>query len=71
MTLAKAMGVAAGYLLITQTIFSLMEPEGLGWTLGTAGAGMGIGTLAFLLVRRAGQRRFTTVLGREDDSSSS
>jgi hypothetical protein len=71
MALAKALGVAAGYLLTTLTIFSLMEPEGLGWTLATAGVGMGIGTLAFLLVKRAGQRRFTTVFGRKDDSSSS
>ncbi len=71
MTLAKALGVAAGYLLVTQTMFSLLEPEGLGWTLATTGAGMGIGTMAFLLVKRAGQRRFTTVFGRDNDTSGS
>ncbi len=71
MTLAKALGAAAGYLLITLTMFSLMQPDGLGSALATAGAGMGIGTVLFLLVKRAGQRRLTTLFGRNDDSSSS
>lgn len=70
-TLAEALGAITGYLLIAVAMLSLVEPHGLGWTLTTAGAGVGIGTAGFLLVKRFGQRRFTTVLGRYDDTSSS
>ena len=63
-TMAKALGVTTGYLLILATMLSLVEPQGLGWTLATAGAGMGAGTAALLLVKRVGQKGFTTVFGR-------
>ena len=66
MTLAKVLGATTGYLLIAVTMLSLLEPQGLGWTLATAGAGMVVGTAAFLLAKRAGQQRFTTVFGRND-----
>lgn len=68
-TMAKPLGVTAGYLLIVATMISLLEPQGLGWTLATAGAGIGAGTAALLLVKRAGQQGFTTVFRRNDDTS--
>jgi len=68
--LATALGAMAGYLLIVVTMLSLFEPQGLGWTLATASAGLGTGTAAFLLVKRVGQRHFTTVFGRNDDTPS-
>ncbi len=68
-TMAKALGVTAGYLLILLTMLSVLEPEGLGWTLATAAAGMGVGTAALLLAKRVGQRGVTTVFGRNDDGS--
>jgi len=69
-TMAMAVGVTTGYLLIVAMMLSLLEPEGLGWTLATAGTGLGAGTAAFLLLRRAGQRGFTTLFGKHDDTSS-
>ena len=71
MTLAKTLGAATAYLIISVTMLSLLEPEGLGWTLATAGTGIVAGTASLLLARRARQRGFTTVLGKNDDSSSS
>jgi len=65
-TMAKAFGVTTGYLLFVVTMLSILEPKGLGWTLATAGAGLGAGTAALLLVRRAEQRGVTTVFGRND-----
>ncbi len=69
MTLAKALGATTAYLLIVVAMLSWLEPQGLASTLATAGAGLGAGTAAFLLVRRAGRRGFTTVFGRNDASS--
>ena len=69
-TMAKALGVTTGYLLILATMLSLLEPQGLGWTLATAGAGLGIGTAALLLVKRLGRQGLTTVFGRNDDTPS-
>jgi hypothetical protein len=71
MTLAKVLGAATAYLLIAATMLSLLEPEGLGWTLATAGTGVVAGTAVLLLVRRSRQRGFTTILGRNDDTTSS
>ena len=68
-TMTIAVGGTTGYLLILVTMLSLLEPEGLGWTLATVGAGMGAGTAAFLLVKRAGQQGFTTLFGKNDDTS--
>lgn len=67
-TMSVAVGVPAGYLLILAAMLSLLEPEGLGWTLATVGTAMSAGTAAFLLVKRAGQRGFTTLFGKNDDS---
>jgi hypothetical protein len=65
-TMAKVLGVITGYLVILATMFSLLEPEGLGWTLATAGTGLGAGTVAFLLVKRAARRGFTRLLSKND-----
>ncbi len=65
-TMAKVLGVMTGYLAILATMFSLLEPQGLIWTLATAGTGLGAGTVAFLLVKRAGRRGFTRLLSKND-----
>lgn len=69
-TMAKVLGVTTGYLLIVATMLSLLEPQGLGWTLATAAAALGAATAALLLIKRATQQGFTTVLGRNDGTSS-
>jgi hypothetical protein len=66
-TMAKVLGVMTGYLVILAAMFSLLEPEGLGWTLATAGTGLGAGTVAFLLVKRAGRRGFARLFSKNDD----
>jgi hypothetical protein len=67
-TMAEILGVMTGYLVILATMFSLLEPQGLSWTLATAGMGLGAGTAAFLLVKRAGRRGFTRLLSKNDDT---
>lgn len=62
-TMAAALGVMSGYLAILAIMFSLLEPQGLGWTLVTAGTGLAGGTAAFLLVKWAGRRGVTRLLG--------
>ena len=68
-TMAKALGVTTGYLIIVVTMLSIIEPEGLRWMLATAAAGMVVGTSALLLIRRAEQNRLRTILGRNDNTS--
>jgi len=63
-----AEGLTGGYLLILTTMLSLLEPEGLGWTLGTVAARMGAGSAAFSLAKRAGQRGLTSLFGKNDDA---
>jgi len=65
-TMAKVLGVMTGYLVILAAVFSLLEPQGLGWTLTTAGTGLGAGTVAFLLAKRAGRRGLTGLLNKND-----
>ncbi len=65
-TMTMAVGVITGYLLILAIMLSLLEPQGLGWTLATVGAGLGAGTAAFLLARRAGQHGLRTLFGKTD-----
>jgi hypothetical protein len=67
--MAKVLAVMIGYLLIVAAMLSMLEPEGLGWTLVAAGAGMGVGTAALLLVKRVGQKGLTTVFGWNRDTS--
>ena len=68
--MAKALAVTIGYLAIVVTMLSILEPEGLGWTVATAAAGIGVGTGALFLVRRAERHRLTTVLAGNDETSS-
>jgi hypothetical protein len=68
-TMAKAVGMAAGYLLIIMTLLSILEPQGLAWTLATAGSGIGAGTIAFLLVRRAGRQGIATLFGNNGSNA--
>ena len=58
-TVIQVFGVMLGYLVILSTMLSLLEPQGLGWTLATAATGLGVGTVAFLLFKRASQRGLT------------
>jgi len=68
-TMAWALGVPTGYLLILATMLSIVDPQGVGWTLAAAGAAMAIGTAALLLVKRVEKRGFTTVFGKNHDTS--
>jgi hypothetical protein len=63
-TMTTAVGVIAGYLLILTAMISLLEPQGTGWTLATVGSGIAAGTVAFLLVKRAGRQGHPTLFGR-------
>ncbi len=63
-TMIKVLGMMIGYLVIIAIVFSLLEPQGLGWTLVTAGTGLAAGTAAFLLVKWAGRHGFTRLLGK-------
>ena len=54
------------YLLILIMMLWLLEPEGPAWTLATAGTGLGIGTAAFMLVRRAGKSGFTMLFAKKE-----
>ena len=63
MTLSMGLGAVSGYFLIVVTLLSLLEPPSLGWTLATAGAGLGVGTIMFFLIQRAGQKHFATLTG--------
>jgi hypothetical protein len=55
-----------GYLVILTVMFSLLEPQGMRWTMATAGTGLAAGTAAFLLVKRAGRHGFTRLLGKKE-----
>jgi hypothetical protein len=66
--MVKVLAVIIGYLVVLATMFSLLEPQGLRWTLATAGTGLGAGTAAFLLFKRAGQQGFTRLLGKNQDT---
>jgi hypothetical protein len=63
-TMTTVLGVMIGYLVILGMMFSLLEPQGLGWTLATAGTSLAGGTAAFLLVERAGKHGFTKLLSK-------
>ena len=62
-TVAKASAIVIGYLILVAMLLSILEPEGLGWTLATAGAGLTVGTGTLLLARRFGQKDMTAILG--------
>jgi len=64
--MTKVLGVMIGYLVVLAMMFSILEPQGVGWTLATAGTGLVAGTGAFLLVKRAEQYGFTRLLGKNE-----
>jgi len=66
--MATAVATLAAYLLVLAAMLAILEPEGLAWTLATAGAGMGIGTVLLLFAKRA-ERDLTTILARNHDAS--
>jgi len=61
-TTGKPLAVTTAYLVVVLTMLSILEPEGLGWTLAMAIGGMAAGTAALLLVKRADQR-FSAIFG--------
>ncbi|MBN1567406.1 MAG: hypothetical protein JXA73_06140 [Acidobacteria bacterium] len=68
-TLSMAMGVTIGYLLVLVTMLSLLDPQGLSWTIATAGGGMGAGVALFLLIKRAWRQGFTQIFGEKGNTS--
>jgi hypothetical protein len=67
-TMLMTLGAVAVYLAILAIMFSLLEPQGLGWTLTTAGTGLVAGTVAFLLVKWAGRHGVARLLGKDENS---
>jgi hypothetical protein len=65
-TMLKVLGMITAYLVILAIIFSLLEPQGLAWTLVTAGTGLAAGAAIFLLVKRAARHGFTKLLGKHE-----
>ena len=65
-TITKVLGVMTGYLVILAIAFSLLEPQGLSWTMATAGTGLAAGVAAFLLVKRAGRHGFSGLFGKNE-----
>lgn len=68
-TLALPMAVVSGYLLVLAAMLSVLEPQGVGWTMATLGIGSGVGTVVLVLLKRGAERETISVLGGEDDSS--
>jgi hypothetical protein len=64
--LTLAVAVVTGYLAILAMMFSLLAPEGLGWTVATAGTGLTAGAAAFLLAQWAGRHGVTRLLGKNE-----
>jgi len=65
--MAKALAMIVGYLVIIATTLSILEPEGLGWTVATAGIGMAIGSTVLILMKRFRQEGFTSFFRSADD----
>jgi hypothetical protein len=65
-TITLASGVLIGYLVMLTIMFSLLEPQGLRWTLATAATGLAAGTAAFLVATCAGRHGFTGLLGKKE-----
>ncbi len=56
-------------LLILTLMFSLLKPQGLGWTLTTMGAGIVAAVGAFVFVTRPSQQGFSTLFRKMEDES--
>jgi hypothetical protein len=68
-TMAVTLGAVTAYLAILAMMFSLLEPEGVAWTVVTAGSGLAAGTAVFLLVRWARRHGVTRLLSRNENAS--
>ena len=66
-TMAKVLAIMTGYLVVIATMLSILEPEGLGWTMATAGIGMAVGSAVLLLMKRVRAQIFTSVFSSDDD----
>lgn len=66
--MAKALGVTTDYLVIVCDDALDSRATRTRLDAGNGGAGAGVGSAALLLVKRAGQKGFTTVFGRNDDA---
>ena len=64
-TVVMALGVLTVYLAILAIMFLLLEPQGLGWTVTTAGTGLATGTAAFLFVRMGWKKWRDAIAGEE------
>jgi hypothetical protein len=60
-----ALAAITGYLAILAIMFALLEPEGVAWTLVTAGTGLAAGTAAFLFVKWVGRHGMTRLLSKD------
>lgn len=67
-TVIKAAGVMAGYLLLLAAMLSLCEPPGSGWTLPALAAGTGAGITGFWLAWRAGRQGVTVLFSGKRDA---
>jgi hypothetical protein len=65
-TMVIALAAITGYLAILAIMFALLEPEGVGWTLVTAGTGLAAGTAAFLFVKWVGRHGMTRLLSKDE-----
>lgn len=63
-TMTEVFGAITGYLVILAMMFWLLQPQGLGWTVATAGTGLASGGVAFLVIKWAGQHGFTRLVGK-------
>jgi hypothetical protein len=61
-TIAKPFGIVSAYLLALATMLSVLEPEGVGWTLATVGVGIGVGTATVLLLKPSARRAQTSAV---------
>ena len=64
-TMAKLLAIMTGYLVVIATTLSILDPEGLVWTMATAGIGMAVGSALLLLMKRS--RHGPTRIFRSDD----
>jgi hypothetical protein len=69
-TMVIALTAITGYLAVLAIMFALLEPQGVAWTLATAGTGLAAGTAAFLFVKWIGRHGLTRLLGENEIDSS-
>ncbi len=68
-TMVIALAAISGYLAILAIMFALLEPQGVAWTLATAGTGLAAGTAAFLFVKWVGRNGMTRLIGKDEIDS--